>query len=286
MLSTLKILFIIILFLILILVTVIAIANVLFNRRADNEAREVLSSAELDQKDIIQQSALKGLPLCVQNWMQRSGVVGQEKIHTVRLIQKGRMRLKPDKAWMPIEAVQYINVDKPGFVWKARVKMAPLIYLQGKDRYFNGHGSMQIKLFSLLTVVNSQLSEEMDQSTLVRYLAEMMWYPSAALNKYINWEEVNANSARATMCWQGVKASMLFNFNEDGDVINSMASRYQEVKGKFILNDWGGVPREYRVFKGIRLANKSDVVWIYTNGDFNWLQIEVTDIDFNPVGLY
>lgn len=285
MLNTLRIILIIVISIILILVVTTAIATALLNRQANTEALEVLNSANLEQKDIIQSSALTGLPLCVQKWMQRSGVVGQEKIHSVRLIQSGRMRLEPDKPWMPVEAVQYINVDKPGFVWNARVRMAPLINLHGKDKYYNGHGSMQIKLLSLIAVVNSKPSKEMDQGTLLRYLAEMMWYPGAALNDYISWEEINANSARATMSWQGVQASMLFTFNEDGDVINSVAARYQEVNGKFVLRDWGGVPREYREYEGIRIANKADVIWKYETGDFNWLQIEVTDIDFNPQGI-
>lgn len=272
--------------LIVILVITIAIASALLNRQANNDAREVLSSAELAQKEIIQPSELNNLPSCVQKWMRCSGVVGHEKIHTVRLTQSGRLRLEPDKPWMPVEAVQYINVDKPGFVWKARVKMAPFIYLQGKDKYFNGHGSMQIKLLSLLTVVNSKPAPEMDQGTLLRYLAEMMWYPSAALNDYISWEEVGANSARATMKWQGVQASMLFNFNETGDVVSTVAARYQEVNGAFVLNDWGGIPREFHEYNGIRIANQADVVWKYQTGDFNWLQIEVNDIDFNTPELY
>ncbi len=37
-------------------------------------------------------------------------------------------------------------------------------------------------------------------------------YPSAALNDYIKWEEIDEHSARAAMTWQGVSGSMVFTF--------------------------------------------------------------------------
>lgn len=272
--------------LVLILILTVQIARALFNRQADQQAQEILNLSAIEKEDIIRPDDLKGLPVCVQKWMNHSGMVGQPRIHTVRLTQTGRLRMEPDKPWVPVNAVQYINVDEPAFIWKARVNMAPFISLQGKDKYFDGHGSMQIKLLSLIPVVQTERSKKMDQSTMVRFLAEMMWYPSAALNEYISWEEIDENSARATMSWKGVKASMVYHFSPDGDMISNLAKRYQEVNGEFVLRDWGGVSRSFQSFHGIVIANKSDVIWKYENGDFNWLQIEVNDIEFNPSGIY
>lgn len=281
-----RIILVVLITLILILVLTSAIARDLFNRQADRQALEVLELSAAPDQDIIQADDLQDLPVCVQKWINHSGMLGQPKTHTVRLTQTGRLRMEPDKPWMPVDAVQYINIDKPAFVWKARVQMAPFISLHGKDRYFNGHGSMQIKLLSLIPVVNTKSSPKMDQSTMVRFLAEMMWYPSAALNDYISWEEIDENSARATMSWEGVTASMVYHFSKDGDMLSNVASRYQEVNGEYVLRDWGGVSQSFRSFNGVRIANKSNVIWKYETGDFNWLQIEVTDIDFNPEGLY
>lgn len=277
---------IIVVILILVLIITVIVAAVLFNRHAEQEARQVLSTASPQDKEIIQQSDLEGLPPCVQKWMERSGVVGQEKIHTVRLTQTGRMRNEEGKPWMPIAAVQYTNVDRPGFVWIAKVKAAPLINLYGRDKYYQGHGNMLIKLLALIPVVNAQPCRELDQGAMLRFLCEMIWYPSAAINDYIKWEDINAHSAKATMTWQGVSAFMVFNFNEQGDMISNIGPRYQEVKGDYILNDWSGVARQYREFNGIRILNQADVIWRYKTGDFNWLQIEVTDIDYNPSTLY
>jgi hypothetical protein len=260
------------------------IAEALLNRGARAEAFKILKTAKTDQREVINEADLADLPIVVQKWLRRAGIVGKEKIHCLKMIQTGQMRLAENKPWMKFEALQYVNVDEPAFVWKARVKYAPLIKLIGLDQYYEGHGSMNIKLMALVSVVDARPGMEMDQGSLLRFLAEMIWYPTAALNNYISWEEIDERSARATMTWKGTSASMIMNFNEEGDMVSSVAPRYREEDGQFILDDWGGVARSYKKFEGIRIINQNDVVWKFKTGDFNWMQIEVVDVDFNYQG--
>lgn len=42
-----------------------------------------------------------------------------------------------------------------------------------------------------------------------------------------------------------------------------------------------GPATNFKDFSDIRLQNQTDVIWKYETGDFNWLQIEVTDVKFN-----
>ena len=66
--------------------------------------------------------------------------------------------------------------------------------IAGRDRYADGHGHMLIKLASLLTVADGA-GPEIDQGTLLRYLGEIVWFPSAALRDYISWEAIDERSA-------------------------------------------------------------------------------------------
>jgi hypothetical protein len=271
------------LIIVLVLLSVLTAARALFYRQAKAEANQVLSTVKPDSGTVIQPSDLHDLPECVAKWLQRSKVIGKERIKSVYLIQQGRMRLSPEQKWIPLQAVQYINVDDPGFVWIAHAKMAPFVDMYIRDKYENGQGSMKGKLLGLIPVINAQPGGEMNQGTLLRFMAEMIWYPSAALQDYITWEEIDTNSARATMTWQGASADTIYYFNDQGDIVSSVASRYQEVNGHFELHDWGGIAREYKDFSGVRLQNKSDIIWKYETGDFNWLQIEVTEVQFNRI---
>ncbi len=249
------------------------------------KARDLFSCVPEDESGLVQESELEGLPDCVKQWLRRSGIIGQARIHRVKLIQSGRMRTAPDKPWLPFDAVHYVNVDHPGFVWKARVKVAPGIHMLGMDRYFQGHGFMNIKLLGIIPLVNAKTGPEMDQSTMLRYLAELIWYPTAALNSYIQWEEIDQHSARAVMSWQGITAGIVLNFEEAGDLKSSVGKRYREIAGQYVLTDWGGVAVGYADFHGLRITNRTDVVWKQQSGDFNWMQVEVTAIEYNPPGI-
>ena len=257
-----------------------SIAGTLFNRTVSKEVKELLDNSG-GKKEVVTKADLAGLPPCVQKWLENSQVVGKEKIKTVHLKPKALMRLEPGKPWMPVEAEQYFRVDQPGFIWQARVKMAPLFYLTGRDKYYKGKGQMLIKALSLVNIVNSS-GKEIDQGSMLRYLAESIWFPTAALSEYIKWEEIDSHSARATMTYRGTTASGVFTFNEQGEPVKFAAKRYKETRGTYELTDWGGKnSTEFREFNGIRIPAKGEVFWKLTTGDFNWYHWEITDIQYN-----
>ena len=234
------------------------------------------------EREIITKNMLVGLPPVVQQWLYRSQMLGKEIIGTVHLRQSGQMRTKPDGSWMPVTAEEYFTVSEPGFIWVADVKAAPLVHLAGRDKYENGRGHMLIKLLSLFSVADAK-GKETDQGTLLRYLGEIVWFPSAALSSYIRWEQINETEARATMSYGGVTASGVFKFSPAGDVISFEALRYYDRKEGPTLENWEVTvdQNSYQEFGGIRVPTKSEVTWKLKTGDFTWFKLEVTNITFN-----
>jgi hypothetical protein len=276
---------IVILLILFLLLAISRIGRLMFEKDAQETAALLLRSA--DGKDIktIQEDDIKDLPYAVQNWLRNSNVIGKQQIRTVRLKQEGRMRIKKDGPWMPSRAEQYFTVDKPGFVWIADVKMPFYFQLSGLDTFKNGKGKMDIKLLSILPVVDSD-GPEINSGSMMRYLAEMMWFPSAALSPYIKWDEVDKNTAMATLEYEGIRVSGTFYFNEKGDILRFLGKRYKDVNGKYILSDWGGENKEYKEFAGIRIPSKSVVIWYEEDNNFEWFECEIKDIEFNEWSLY
>lgn len=260
-------------------------ANAFFHKQVDKEVSELFKNDMEDKKEIVSKADLEGLPLCVQKWLESSQVIGKEKVRTVRLKQKGLIRTKEGQPWMPAEAEQYFTIDKPGFIWQAKIKAAPLLYIVGRDKYYEGKGNMLIKLLSLISVADAK-GKELDQGALLRYLAETMWFPSAALSNYIKWEEIDSNSAKATMSYGGVTASGIFFFNEKHEVVNFVAQRYMEINQKYSLETWSPIVKEYKDFNGFRLPSKVEVIWKLKTGDFKWYQLEIIDIEYNKPLIY
>lgn len=281
---TLVVLSLIILFLLLLIVFP-RIARVLFVKHGENQVATLFKDIDKQSTKTIVREDIKNLPSPVQKWLIHSNVIGKEEVKSVRLKQQGRMRTEKNGKWMPSKAEQYFTINEPGFIWIADVQMAPLVQLSGIDSYKEGTGKMKIKLFSLFPVVDAE-GPEMDSGTMMRFLAEMMWFPSAALKPYIKWEEIDEGSAKAIMEYKGITVSAIFYFNEEGDILRFVGKRYREVNGKYVLSDWGGINKEFKEFNGIRIPSKSDVTWFEEEGEFRWFEVEITQLQYNVPSMY
>ncbi|WP_243450400.1 DUF6544 family protein [Desulfosporosinus sp. Sb-LF] len=261
------------------------VANSLFTKKVESEVEALFANHKQQEKGLVSKAELVGLPSPVQKWLEYSQLVGKERISTVRLKQVGSLRMKIEQPWMAEEAEQYFTTVEPGFIWKAKIKPARVLFIAGRDRYSNGQGNMLIRLLSLITVANGS-GPEIDQGTMLRYLAETVWFPSAALSDYITWEAINETSARASMSYGGVTASGVFTFNEKGEAVNFTAKRYMDNNGKYSLETWSVSMRDYKVFEGIKIPTKGELTWKLQSGDFTWFNWEITDIEYNKPIAY
>lgn len=257
------------------------IANLLFKQKVTSEVEELFSH-EMPTSQVVSESDLQGLPPCVQKWMTVTKVTGNERIESVIMHQKGFMRTKETQPWMPFSAQQYVTVDDPAFIWSVKAKAAPFMTIVGRDMYNNGKGEMLIKLLALITVAHAS-GEEVNQGSMLRYMAETIWYPSAALSPYIKWENIDKNSARATMSYKGLQASGIFHFNEQGEPINFTARRYRETDGKYELATWSADVGAYKEYDGIRIPSTGSITWKLNTGDFTWYKFEIVDCKYNSI---
>jgi hypothetical protein len=256
-----------------------------FQGQIRGEARALLAAADASAVRPVEARELERLPAPVRRWLEVSGTVGRPRAATVRLRQRGEMRPGPDKAWMPVTAEQYFSVDPPGFVWSVKGWMMSVLPIAGRDRYAGGHGQMLIKVASLLTVANGA-GPEIDQGTLLRYLGEIVWFPSAALSDYISWEPIDDRSARATMRFASVTASAVFAFDERGRFASLTADRYMSGPGGARLEKWAIPATEWRTIRGIEMPVRGNAVWTLAGGEFDYYRWEILDVEVNRRGLY
>ncbi len=136
---------------------------------------------------LVTEEMLKNLPEPVQRYLNFTGVVGSPWIKTVRLKQVGKFRTGADRPWMPVTAEEIYTTDPPSLTWNARFKIAGLPLLRAKDRYESGQGHMFGKLLGFYTVFDIK-GKELDQATMLRYLNEIIWFPTAFLGDNISWQ--------------------------------------------------------------------------------------------------
>ncbi|MBA7582775.1 hypothetical protein ES708_24712 [subsurface metagenome] len=189
--------------------------------------------------------------------------------------------MKPgQKDWNEAVAEQYYSVEPPAFIWKVKMNMSPFIKITGRDKFIDGKGEMLIKMLSLLNIVNEK-GEKMNEGTLQRFLAEVAWFPSAALSEYITWEAIDSLSAKAIMNYKGTTGSGTFYFNEQGDFVKFSTLRYKSNKADAQRYEWIVTVKEHSMMSGIRIPTIVEVTWVLENGNWTWLDLEITDIRYN-----
>ncbi len=267
---------------ILLIVSIVAFGEFNFKGTVNEEISELLSKIDKKSSKIITEDMTSGLPAPVQKWLNNSGIVGKEEIKNVFLKQKVLMKMKPDQEdWSDATAEQYFNAQTPAFIWKVNMQMMPFISLAGRDKFENGKGEMLIKVLSLLPVVDEKENEKINISTLQRYLAEIVWFPSTALNPSVSWEEINDFSAKATMNYNGTMGSGVFYFDEDGNFTKFSAMRYMSGEENAELREWIVEVKESKVMEGIKIPVKIHAIWNLDEGEWNWLQLELTYIKYD-----
>ncbi|MCU0451835.1 MAG: hypothetical protein MUC97_18640 [Bernardetiaceae bacterium] len=252
-----------------------------FRQLAQTETEALVNSVKILPPKVLLETDLTPLPAPVQQWLRRSGMVGQPMIKIGRLTQKAEMKMKPDQTdWMKANALQYSVLEVPAFIWTVEAPMNKLLYFQGRDKFVNGQGEMLIKVNSLFNVVHAR-GEKLNEGTMQRYLGEMVWFPSLAASPYITWEELSNHSAKATMTYQGTQGSGTFYFSPEGDFVKFSAWRFKDNQPNAKRYEWVLLVEDYRTFAGIKVPSKMNATWRLEAGDWTWLRLEITDLQFN-----
>ena len=255
--------------------------NIVNDKKIQNEIQNILSEYKDIQPDILTKDEIKHLPTPVQKYIEYTGAIGKEKAITVRLKQVGQMKMNEDSGWVPLEAEEYYTTDKPSFMWYGVIKSSPLFFAKGYDKYINGFGNLIIKLYGLIKVADAKGSE-IDQSEALRFLQEIIWFPSAFREDYITWESIDNLSAKATLSYKNLTITGIFYFNDIGEIVNFKADRYRLVGDEYIMETWETPITEYRDYGELRLPSKGSAI----TGDFEYIQVEMVEIEYNISETY
>ena len=266
--------------LLVLVVGVVAFAGWNFDKMADRELKTMLKNNPISEKKVLTKDMILGLPPVVQKWLEHSKAIGKDIAQAAHLTQTGQMRTAPDGKWLDVTAEQFNTLNEPAFIWKAKVEVFPLIFMHARDKYTGGRGNMLVKIAAIFPVADAS-GAEINQGSMLRFLSEMCWFPTAILNKNIVWETVDSTSARATMSFGGVTGSGVFYFNSDGDLVRFEAKRFYARKEGATLEDWEIVVKNWRDFHDIRLASDCEVHWKLKTGDYLWLKLEILNLENN-----
>lgn len=264
---------------------IVAYSNYRFTKTIKQERGLLFNKSENLSKTNVSAEDIVRLPPIVQKWLASSGVVGKPQVSNVHLMQHLQLKLKPEQTdWKEGTAEQYFTIQPPAFSWNLTTNMNPVLPIVGRDKFDEGKGEMLIKLLSCISVANAKNNAKVDEATLQRYLAEMVWFPSATLSDYVQWEEVDNTSSRATMEFNGTKGSGIFYFAPDGQFEKFVAQRYKEATDKE-PTEWTVTATKTEERNGIKIPTECEAHWNLDEGRWTWLKLKIGHIEYNVEGM-
>jgi hypothetical protein len=199
-----------------------------------------------------------------------------------RLKHSGLFRTAVGQKWYPIEGEEYFTIEDPAFIWHAKLKMNPLVWIKARDFYHNGKGNMLVKLLSTITIADAK-EEEIDQGALIRWLSETPWFPIALLpSEKLKWEPIDNNSAKVILTDKNLTVEGVFYFNEVGEVTQFKAKRYMDK----ILENWTCYHSDYRTVEGMQIPFSGEAVWNLESGDFSYAKFKINRIEYNNLSKF
>ena len=172
--------------------------------------------------------------------------------------------------WKPFTSTQRAIAHRPGFLWNGRIAMFPGLAAQVHDSYIAGQGRLHAALLGLFTVAQVQGDGEIARGELMRYFAEMVWYPTALLpSQGVHWEAVDDRSAHATLTDGPITLTLLFRFDEAGLIASVHANARGVSVGKdgvTVLLPWECSVTNYKRRDGMLVPTHGEAAWITSQG--------------------
>lgn len=240
------------------------------------EARRLPASAgRYDPREI------EHLPEPVRRYFSTVLTPGQPIVTAATLEHTGSFNLSATgEQWKPFTSRQRVIVRRPGFLWDARIAMAPGVAVHVHDSYADGQGLLHAAVLGLFNVAQLQGGGELARGELMRFFAEAAWYPTALLpSQGVQWAAVDDHSANATLTDGALSLTLLFRFDDAGH----MASVRAEARGRLVGQEtstapWEGTWSNHQRVDNMTVPLTGEVAWLLPEGRKTYWRGTVTSL--------
>ena len=265
---------------VLVAVLAVIISTWRFGRRIRSEMQQMAAAAAPVAGPLA--ADLAALPAPVQRYFAYAGVLDHAPLRLAYLRHTGTFRTGADAGWLPITGEEIFSVNPPGFIWKGVISMAPGVNVTARDYYIAPRGNMLIRAVGLVTIDDAK-GPAIDQGAMMRYFAEMAWFPTALLpGPNVQWEAIDDASARLIARDAAHPEELTVTFDAEGRILTITAQARTFKSGSVErVAPWGGVYSDYREVDGLRVPFSAEVVWHFPEGDLPYARFTLTEVRYD-----
>lgn len=197
----------------------------------------------------------------------------------LELTQVGTFRLTPTSAGFPTRAHQLFRVDRPAYLWRARMRVAPGLGLAIRDRYDRGQGEMLGRLAGVIPFLRDG-RDEVGEGALVRWAAEAGLFPEVLLDPAIfSWTAIDERTAEARVTDAGRTVRLRWHFGDDDLVTRVTCPDRPRREGDVVVRGpWSGDYGGWRPVAGRWVPSRMSATWHLATGDFTYVELELGEL--------
>ncbi|KEY59790.1 DUF6544 family protein [Serratia sp. DD3] len=260
----------------------IGVNAILTEREIATFAKQVRDSADSRAVTIKTDSPeFMSLPEPVQRYFKFVFRGSPQPLRYVELTMEGDFRRPLTTQFTPMEATQTIAIHSPSLLFTGTTPIFLGVWAKAYDAFYDGEMTMKAKIMSTFTVVSEHESPELNRISLRRWLLESPLYPQALLpGGVVRWEAINANQARAIVSAQGISASLVATFREDGSLERFNAEQDGDLTTPYHGSGEQVVRTDYRLVNDMMIPFGFVISRVAGGKDYPFWQGKITDINF------
>ncbi|MCX7709533.1 MAG: hypothetical protein N2484_06750 [Clostridia bacterium] len=252
------------------------------------EVKKGTKRTSQQRNSILTESDILHLPEPVRKYLRYVGVIGKEKVFSVKAVCEGEMKLDPKKGWVKINSEQYnFFDDHPTRLFYMKALMFGLPVL-GLHSYTDEAAYMHIKVAGLFTVLDSRGPEMRIGDTTTLFNDMCFFAPATLIDHRIQWEAVDPLTVKATFTNQGTTISAVLYFNEKGELVNFISNDrfYIPMDGSSQKAVWSTPISNYKDIGGLKLPSYGEAVWKLPEGDYCYAKFtNIKEVKYNSEGF-
>lgn len=225
---------------------------------------------------LIDESAIAGLPEPVRRYLRFMGVVGRERDWSLRATFNARFRRDEGK-WLECEALQYDRREPVARVFLMQLSLGGVLPVTVRDTYLGGRGSMLARAFDHFEVAEGH-GYELDLGELVTYLNDaILLAPSLVLGPETTWKGLDEHSFEVTLRDGSLSVSARVWLDERGAPADfSTTDRYFDTPaGKRVRTEWRTPISGWQEVGGRKLPTRARAIWQLPTGPFPYADFGV-----------
>lgn len=252
-------------------------------RDFQNDIDALMSENQLrTNNEVFTKEDFSSLPVAIQKYIQNCVYIGTPKMSYLRM-EYNNVDFSQGKnhPTLKIDYMQYNFINEPCRMALIDSSMFGIPF-EGYDYYQNGTGGMKGVIAKAITLFD-QTGVDIDKACLATFLAESLFAPTILLQDYITFEEISDFEVQATISYKEQKASGIFTFNEQYEMISFTTNdrAVAGTDGSMEYIPWSALCGDYQIsVNGIKYPSKFQAVWNYPDGDFIYFDGIISKVSY------